>query len=161
MPYKVKKIAAAGHDLGNHSENHKLMSLLAKEQCAEEIEKTHNRVKELTGIEMNLFRAPYGDYNDMLVGTARECGYYTIQWDVDSEDWKDYGAKSIVKEVVNNKYLGNGSIILMNNGAKYTPEALEAVITGLQKKGYEIVPVSELIYTGLYTVDHEGRQFEK
>lgn len=82
-PEDVKKIAQAGHDLGNHSENHKQMSQLSKEQCVEEIMKAHNRVKELTGVEMDLFRPPYGDYNNTLVGAAREIGYYTIQWDVD------------------------------------------------------------------------------
>lgn len=160
-PEDVKRIAAAGHDLGNHSENHKQMSQLSKEQCADEIRKVNSKVKELTGVEMKLFRAPYGDYNNTVVGTARECGYYTIQWDVDSLDWKDYGTQSIIDTVVNNKHLGNGSIILMHNGAKYTPKALDAVITGLQKKGYQIIPISQLIYTGDYTVDHEGRQFEK
>lgn len=49
----------------------------------------------------------------------------------------------------------------MHNGAKYTQEALEAVIVGLQDMGYELVPISELIYTGQYTVDHTGRQFMK
>jgi len=123
--------------------------------------KAHNRVKELTGIEMNLFRAPYGDYNNTLVGAARDCKYYTIQWDIDSEDWKDYGVDSILESTVENKHLGNGSIILVHNGAKYTPEALELVINGLQDQGYEIVPVSELIYTGEYSVDKTGRQSEK
>lgn len=160
-PDDVKAIAEAGHDLGNHSENHKQMSQLSKEQCDQEIIKVHKRVKELTGIEMNLFRAPYGDYNDRLVGTARDCGYYTIQWDVDSLDWKDYGTESIINMVINNKHLGNGSIILMHNGAKDTPKALESIIKGLQNKGYQIVPISQLIHTGEYTVDHEGRQFEK
>lgn len=160
-PEDLKAIAAAGHDLGNHSENHKQMSKLTKEQCSDEIMKLHNKVKKSTNIKMNLFRVPYGYYNDALVGTARECGYYTIQWDVDSLDWKDYGVDSILKSTVENKHLGNGSIILMHNGAKYTPEALELVINGLQDQGYEIVPVSELIYTGRYTVDKTGRQSEK
>lgn len=160
-PEDVKAIVAAGHDIGNHSENHKQMSQLSKEQCTQEIMKTHNRVKELTGIEMNLFRAPYGDYNNNLVGTARELKYYTIQWDVDSLDWKDYGVKSIIDSVVNNQHLGKGSIILMHNGAKDTPEALQAIITGLQEKGYQIVPISQLIIHGEYTIDHEGRQFAK
>lgn len=82
-PEDVKAIAKAGHDLGNHSENHKQMSELSGERCKEEIMEAHNRIKELTGIDMDLFRAPYGDYNDNLVGTARDCGYFTIQWDVD------------------------------------------------------------------------------
>jgi polysaccharide deacetylase family sporulation protein PdaB len=160
-PEDVKAIAAAGHDLGNHSENHKQMSQLTREQCVEEIMEPHNKIKELTGIEMKLFRPPYGDYNNTLVQAARDCGYYTIQWDVDSLDWKDYGTESIIKMVVNNKHLGNGSIILMHNGAKFTPEALEHIITGLQGKGYELVPISQLIIQGNYMVDHEGRQFAK
>lgn len=160
-PEDVKAIAAAGHDLGNHSENHKQMSQLSKEQCVSEIMKAHNRVKELTGINMNLFRPPYGDYDNKVVGTARECGYYTIQWDVDSLDWKDYGAESIISKTVNHKKLGKGSIILMHNGAKFTPQALDRVITGLQEKGYQLVPISQLIHTGEFTIDHTGRQFAK
>ena len=58
-------------------------------ECKDEIMKAHKRIKELTGIEMDLFRPPFGDYNNMVVGTARKCGYYTIQWDVDSLDWKE------------------------------------------------------------------------
>lgn len=160
-PQDVKAIVKSGHDLANHSEKHIQMSMLSEKECTTEIMKVHEKVKELTGIEMDLFRAPYGDYNNLLVGTARDCGYYTIQWDVDSEDWKDYGVDSIIKSVLDNKSLGNGSIILLHNGTQYTAEALEAVITGLQEKGYELVPVSKLIYTGKYTVDRSGRQFAR
>ena len=60
-------------------------------------------------------------------------------------DWKDYGVNSIVQKSTEHKNLGNGSIILMHNGAKHTPEALERVITGLKDKGYELVPLSQLI----------------
>ena len=160
-PDDVKAIVAAGHDLGNHSENHKQMSQLTKEECKDEIMKVHNRVKDLTGIDMNLFRPPYGDYNNTLIGEAKECGYYSIQWNVDSSDWKDYGVDSIINKVVDNKHLDNGSIILLHCGAKYTPDALEAIINGLQDKGYDIVPISKLIYTGVYKVNRMGMQYAK
>jgi polysaccharide deacetylase family sporulation protein PdaB len=154
----VKAIHEAGHDLGNHSENHKNMSQLSEEEKTSELMTVHNKVKELTGVEMNLFRPPYGDYDDAVILNATKNGYYTIQWDVDSLDWKDYGVDSIVDTVVNHKNLGNGSIILCHNGAKYTKDALEAMITGLKEKGYEIVPVSELIYRENYHMDVTGRQ---
>lgn len=157
-PDDVKAIAAAGHDLGNHSENHKQMSQLSASDCQTEIQKVHDKVKALTGTDMILFRPPYGDYNNQLVEVANGMGYHVIQWDVDSLDWKDYGAQDIVSRVLNHKNLGNGSIILMHNGAKYTKDALEQVITGLQEKGYELVPISELIYTENYTTDQTGRQ---
>lgn len=157
-PEDVKKIAAAGHDLGNHSENHKNMSQLSASQQKEEIMKVHEKVKALTGIDMNLFRPPYGDYNSELILTTKSCGYLPIQWDVDSLDWKDYGVDSIIQTVTEHKHLGNGSIILMHNGAKYTAQALDTVITTLQSKGYELVPISQLVYRENYTMDHEGRQ---
>lgn len=69
---------------------------------------------------------------------------------VDSLDWKDYGADSIIQKCTENKKLGKGSIILMHNGAKYTPEALERVITGLKDKGYYsyIIWAEKIIITG-------------
>ena len=157
-PEDVKKIAAAGHDLGNHSENHKNMSQLSASQQKEEIMKVHEKVKELTGVDINLFRPPYGDYNSQLILTAKSCGYLPIQWDVDSLDWKDYGVDSIIQTVTQHKHLGNGSIILMHNGAKYTAQALDTVITKLQEQGYELVPISQLVYWENYHMDHEGRQ---
>ena len=60
-PEDVKKFVAAGHDVGNHGENHKQMSRLSEQQCKDEIMKAHNRIKELTGIEMDLFRPPYSN----------------------------------------------------------------------------------------------------
>lgn len=157
-PEDVKAILAAGHDLANHSENHKNMSQLSDAQCKEEIMKVHNRVKELTGYEMFLFRPPYGDYDNHVITNAEDCGYYAIQWDVDSLDWKDYGTESIIQTVCNHKHLGNGSIILCHNGAKYTASALDTMLSNLEQAGYTVVPVSELIYRDDYYLDTEGRQ---
>ena len=159
-PEDVKKIKAAGHDLANHSENHKNMSQLSDTECQDELIKVHNKVKELTGVEMNLFRPPYGDYDNHVITNATHCGYYTIQWSVDSLDWKDYGVDSIIKTVTQHKDLQNGAIILMHNGAKYTAQALPKIIEGLREKGYELVPISELIYKDNYHLDVTGRQVQ-
>lgn len=158
-PDDVKTILSKGHEVGNHSENHKQMSKLTKEQCKEEIQIVHDKVKELTGLEMTVFRPPFGDYNDTVIQAANELGYHVIQWDVDSLDWKDYGCDSILHTVTNHKHLGNGSIILMHNGAKYTKDALEEMIINLKEQGYEFVKVSDLIYKENYQMDHEGRQY--
>ena len=157
-PDDVKAILDAGHDLGNHSENHKNMSQLSNDEKEQEIMKVHDKVKNLTGYEMFLFRPPYGDYDNDVIKTATKCGYYPIQWDVDSLDWKDYGVDSIISTVCTNKHLGNGSIILCHNGAKYTADALDTLITNIKGQGYEIVPVSELIYRDGYHMNAEGRK---
>ena len=157
-PEDVKRILADGHDLGNHSENHKNMSQLSDEEKRTELMDVHTKVQELTGYEMFLFRPPYGDYDNSVIKVVKKCGYFPIQWDVDSLDWKDYGVDAIIKTVTEHKHLGNGSIILCHNGAKYTADALDTLIATLQDKGYELVPISELIYRNNYHLDHEGRQ---
>ena len=83
-PDDVKAIHEAGHDLGNHSQNHKNMSQLSDDEKTQELMSVHEKVKELIGVEMELFRPPYGDYDDAVVLNARENGYYPIQWDVDT-----------------------------------------------------------------------------
>ena len=147
-PDKVLEIYNRGHDLGNHSQNHKEMSKLSVGEQKDEI----------IGYTSFLFRPPYGDYNSTLINTVYGCNFYPIEWDVDSLDWKDYGTDNIIKTVTTHKALKNGSIILMHNGAKYTAEALESVITGLQSQGYEIVPVSQLINTENFHMDGTGLQ---
>ena len=157
-PDDVKRIIEAGHAFGNHSENHKFMTKLSDEQKKQELMQVHDKVKALTGYEMCLFRPPYGDYNDAVVKAAESLGYYTIQWSVDSLDWKDYGVDSIIKTVTQHRNLDNGAIILMHNGAKYTADALDSVITSLKEQGYSFVTVAQLIHIGRYHMDHTGKQ---
>lgn len=158
-PDEVKRIAEAGHDVGNHSNKHPHMNSMSKEQIKADIMEAHNSTKELLGIDMNLFRPPFGEYNNTVIETLQECGYYVIQWDVDSLDWKEYGRDNLVNTVLNHKNLGGGSIVLMHNNAKYTKDALEQIIVGLKKQGYELVPISELIIKENYKTDHTGRQY--
>ncbi|MCH5249943.1 MAG: polysaccharide deacetylase family protein [Lachnospiraceae bacterium] len=159
-PDDAKAVLAAGHDLGNHSENHKNMSQLSNGDKEEELMSVHRKVKELTGYDMYLFRPPYGDYDNDVINVAKDCGYYAIQWDVDSLDWQNKGVDSIIETVTKHKNLGNGSIILCHNGADYTAQALDTLITKLEEQGYEIVPVSELIYADGFHLDYAGRQIE-
>lgn len=157
-PECVKKLVEEGHDLGNHSEHHYDMAGISKEKQIAEIEQVHTRVKELTGYEMYLFRPPYGSYNNSLIDTVYELGYYPIQWNVDSLDWKDYGADSIVRTVCDHKELGGGSIILCHNGAKYTADALDTLLTSLEEMGYEFVKISDLILKDHFQMDVTGKQ---
>lgn len=157
-PDCVKKLVEKGHDLGNHSEHHYDMTTISREEMKTELMTVHDKVKELTGYEMFLFRPPYGAYDNNVVKLAYDCNYYPIQWSVDSLDWKDYGVQSIIDTVCNHKALGPGAIILCHNGAKYTAEALDTLLTNLEQQGYEIVPVSRLIIRDNYHMDVTGKQ---
>lgn len=158
-PDAIQAIHAAGHELANHGTNHKHMPNLSENDRMEEIMECHRRVYALTQTNMTAFRAPYSDWNDAVVSTAKACGYSSINQNVDSVDWKDYGTDSIIETVMNDPDLGNGAIILLHNGATYTRDALDTLLSRLEAEGYSFVRISDLIYTEDYTIDHTGRQF--
>lgn len=156
-PDLVKKIALAGHEVGNHTYTHPHCSKLSAEKITEELEKTSDLIEELIGKRPVFFRPPFGDYNNQVIETAQNNGYQVIQWSVDSLDWQEPGVDFIVKRVLEN--VSAGDIILMHNNAPDTPEALEILIPALKKKGYEIVPLSQLVYKNNYIIhSHNGLQ---
>ena len=155
-PESVRALAEAGHEVMNHSDTHPHMTRLSHDGMLAEAVACDDKIEAVTGVRPILFRPPYGDYNDTLVAALREIGHYTIQWDVDSLDWKDPPPEDIAKRVLSRAR--EGSIILFHNAAKNTPAALPAVIEGLIREGYSFLPVSELIYRENFTVNHEGRQ---
>ena len=83
-PEMTRRIAQEGHEIGNHSATHPNMGSLSKKDIIREITVTHNKIKELTGQNANLFRPPFGDYSNTLINTCNELGYHVIQWDVET-----------------------------------------------------------------------------
>ena len=83
-PEDVKAIAAAGHEIGNHSKTHPHMNALSAAQIQKEIKTLDDEIEQLTGKRCTLFRAPYGEYNDTVIRTVREFGYEPIQWNLDT-----------------------------------------------------------------------------
>ena len=156
FPASVKKFHDAGHEILNHSDSHAHLSGLTEEEIITEITACEEKITGITGVSKKLFRAPYGEYTDEVVKTAEANGYKVIQWDVDSLDWKDLSVDEICSRVTGK--IKNGSIILFHNGAANTPAALEKLLPALKEKGFEFVPVSELIYQENYHIDHEGKQ---
>ena len=155
FPESVKSIAQHGHDVGNHSDTHPYMTKLSDEEKTAELQNCNEKIKELIGKSPTLFRPPYGDYDNAVVKAVKNRNMYCVQWDVDSLDWKDPSPAQMVERITSK--LTSGSIILMHNGAKNTPEALPQIIDAVRAEGYEFVPISELIPEGDYTTDHEGR----
>jgi len=87
-PDCVKMLVEKGHDLANHSATHPDMTTLSKEEQKKQIMEVHEAVKSLTGYEMELFRPPYGAYNNDVIRTCYENNYYPVQWNVDILDIK-------------------------------------------------------------------------
>lgn len=155
-PESVKALSDAGHYVMNHSNDHAHFSTLSSQQIIDNINACNDKIESVTGVRPTLFRAPYGEYDDNVIAAVNSMGIHTIQWDVDSLDWKDLSAAEITKRVT--EKVQPGSIVLFHNAALHTPEALPGIIEYLLGEGYSIVPVSEMLLTGDYTIDHTGRQ---
>jgi len=155
-PDSVKALAKAGHEIMNHSDTHPHLPQLSKDGILKELNACNDKIAAITGVRPTLLRVPYGDYSNATIQAAESIGMYTIQWDVDSLDWKELSAEQITERVVSRAK--SGSIVLFHNAALHTPEALPSIIEQLQAKGYSFCKVSELIYKDGYTINHEGRQ---
>ncbi len=84
FPESVKQLSDAGHEIMNHSDTHPHMTQISVEKMKEEVEACDKKIEAITGKKPTLFRAPYGDYNNAVVGAMRETGHFTIQWDVET-----------------------------------------------------------------------------
>lgn len=158
-PEMVEEIFARGHEIGNHSNTHPHMSQLSESDIREELRIMSDKVEKLTGVRPTLFRPPYGDYNDRVVLVSRAEGYECVQWSIDSLDWKDRGTEDIIKQCTHR--VDNGDIVLFHNDSNDIVNALPSVIEHYQGLGYTIIPVSELLLEGEYTIDVQGKQHPK
>ncbi|WP_215144266.1 LysM peptidoglycan-binding domain-containing protein [Exiguobacterium qingdaonense] len=143
----IRNIVAKGHQLGNHSYTHPDFTKLTATQMKSELDRTESLVKSVTGKTTKpIFRAPYGAVNNTVLNGVGAAGYgYTIQWNIDTIDWKGLTASQINTKVQSN--IKPGSIVLMHTGAgaSGTPLALPTMISQLKAKGYKFVTVSQLL----------------
>ena len=156
-PESVKALHDAGHEVQNHSNRHDHYNTLTADEIIADITACNEKIAAITGVTPTLIRCPYGEYDDHVIAAIRSMGMEPIQWDVDSLDWKDYDAATICSRVIGK--MEAGSIALFHNAALHTPEALPDILESLIQKGLTVVPISQLIYTENYTIDHTGRQF--
>ena len=154
----AKKIYEAGHEIANHSDTHKHVNNLSYEENVEEIKKANEKIKNITGKENILYRAPYGEYNNTVVKAAKENGYIPIQWNLDTLDYTGLTGEEMWKRL--DKKLKNGDIILSHNGTAHTADSLDMLIKNIKKKGFEIVKVSDLIYEDNYKININGTQIK-
>ena len=155
-PEQAKAIVDSGNELMNHSNAHDHYNSLTADQIIADVNTCNDKIEALTGVRPTLIRCPFGEYDDHVISTIRSIGMEPIQWDVDSLDWKGISAGEITKRVTSK--VQSGSIVLFHNAGEHTPEALPDILDYLLAEGYKIVPISKILLTCDYTIDHEGRQ---
>lgn len=155
-PEDVKKMYDAGHEIGNHSDVHPHVEGININDLIEDTRECSRKIKMITGEEPKLYRAPYGEYDDNVVSTVEGMGLKMIQWSVDSIDWQEPDADTIIERVTSKTQ--SGSILLFHNDLANTAEALPDLLTSLKQKGFSFVKVSDLVYFDSYHIDQNGVQ---
>jgi polysaccharide deacetylase family sporulation protein PdaB len=155
-PEMVKAIDEQGIEIGTHSNTHPDFVKLSEEQMKLELSTSIKSIESIIDKEVKLFRAPYGSYNNTMLNLVDKMGIKTIQWDVDTLDWKGLSGSEICERVMSK--VKNGSIILCHNNADHVLDALPLMLERLINAGYEICSVGELIMHEDYYIDNLGIQ---
>lgn len=144
---------------GTHSDTHPHVNNLTYEKNIEQLEKSSNKIEKLIEKKINLYRTPYGEYNNTVLQAAQDKGYFTIQWSLDTLDYKDLTADEMWNRLKDK--LSAGDIILMHNGTKHTADSLDMLIKNIKNQGFNIKRISDLIYQENYTINSNGTQIKK
>jgi len=139
---KLLKIVEDGHEIGNHGYNHKDHDKISSVLSCDEIEKTSDLVRSLTGKKTNLFAPPSGSINSRVVNDASSLDHKTIMWSKDTIDWRDKDSSLVFNRATQN--IQNGYLILMHP-TKHTLEALDKIIKNLKSQNFNLTTVSECI----------------
>lgn len=148
-PAEVKMITDGGHEIASHGDRHINLSQYPKEVVQENIAKSHQDLLSVTGKVAPYFRPPNGDYDDVVIDTARELGFETVIWAVDSLDWKNPGPGYMVDRVLKKSFPGAIILCHASDSSKEIHLALPGIIMGIRAKGYKFVRLTQLMNGGI------------
>ncbi|WP_431893858.1 polysaccharide deacetylase family protein [Nonomuraea sp. bgisy101] len=142
-PTLVKRMAAEGHEIGNHTWSHPSLTTLFDEEITQELRTTQEAVKKVTGRAPKLFRPPYGNTDDRVAALAGDEGMAQVLWTGTTLDWKLRDQKKIRAAVL--KLARRDGVILMHDVVPQTVQVMPTLIKDLRKRGYHLVTVSALL----------------
>ena len=152
----ARRLTDSGHELMNLSDDHNLLRELDSAEIRDRLEGCNLAIENATGIRPNIFRVPHGGYDDKLITLAAGLGLHTVQWSVDSGDWRGGTAEEITRQVQSRAF--PGGIVLLHSNLEQTVQALPEIIRNLWNEEYVFLPVSELVIGSEFTVSITGRQ---
>jgi len=152
FPAIARRVAAAGHEVGNHTLRHQKLHLRGPRRIREELERAHELIVDATSRVPRSFRAPHG-YRNPFVGVAtRRLGYTVFGWTFGVWDSDPRVSSEEIRARVRRK-LRPGAIILLHDGDGYDPQgdrrrtaaALPGIIADAWSAGYTFRPLGELV----------------
>ncbi|GAA1360866.1 polysaccharide deacetylase family protein [Streptomyces beijiangensis] len=142
-PETVRRMAADGNEIANHTWSHAVLTDIKPAQVREELSRVQDPIEKLTGKKPTLMRPPQGRTDDDVSKIMREMGLAQILWSVTAKDYETTDTALITKRVLDQTK--RDGIILLHDRYKGTIPAVPGIIAELRKRGYTIVTVSELI----------------
>lgn len=136
---EVQRMVAEGHEVANHTMNHKYLQKLNAAQIQGEVNQCNDTIQAVCGVRPSLMRLPGGIHNATVLAST---GMPMIQWNIDTRDWKTRNADQTVAAVLSQ--VKNGDIVLMHELYGQTGEAVLRIIPELANRGYQLVTVSEM-----------------
>lgn len=153
----IRREAALGCEIGNHTYSHKNLKNLSAAQVRSAILDTNRVVKQQCGLDIHVMRPPGGNYNSAV---CAEVGMPLIMWSVATQDWKTRSSSATIQCVKQNAF--DGAVVIMHDLHKSTADAADTVIGYLKSAGYQMVTVSELAaYRGGMKAGQVYSQFRK
>lgn len=145
-PALVRRMAAEGHVVGNHSQTHPSLPKISNELIREEVLSVHRQVRELTGVEMQFFRPPMGEFNQRTLDQVHSLGYTSVFWSMAYKDWdtkNQPGSEAAYRHVIEN--IHPGAVILLHAVSQSNTEALDRILKELKRQGYTFGTLDELV----------------
>lgn len=136
---EVQRMMAEGHEVANHTMNHKYLQKLSAGEIQAQVNKCNDVIEAACGVRPKIMRLPGGIHNNTVLANT---GMPMIQWDIDTLDWKTRNADKTVEAVLN--HVKDGDIVLMHELYKQSGDAALRIIPELHKRGYQMVTVSEM-----------------
>lgn len=145
---ELKAIYNGGHEVASHGDKHINLSQYSQATVRDNIQKAHQDLLSVVDRVAPFFRPPNGDYDDVVIDTARELGFETVIWAVDSLDWKNPGPDYMVNRILARTFPGAIILCHASDSSKQIHLALPGIIKGLRAKGYKFVTLSRLCEGG-------------
>lgn len=136
---EVRRMAAEGHEVANHTMNHKYLQKLGAAEIQSQVTQCNDVIESVCGVRPTLMRLPGGNHNAAVLANTN---MPMIQWSIDTLDWKTRNAQSTVSAVLD--HVRDGDIILMHELYSQTGDAAQTIIPELVNRGYQLVTVSEM-----------------
>ena len=147
-PKSVQRMVDEGHEIGNHTMNHKQLTAVKKDRALKEIEEGAKAIEDVAGVPPTVWRPPYGDSTQEQRIAA---GMPTVLWNIDTLDWKYKDADRVANEILNGA--SNGNIILVHEIYKTTLEGIKKAVDKLVAKGVRFVTSTTLLTRDGSTVE--------